>query len=364
MSSGALLNSSLDQALEDLGWEVNSQVMSPQTFVPAGTNSNGVSRGLANYGSKSLNWCFTINNPDGTDYLQPTPTIKYMVYQLETGENGTPHLQGFIKMDHAVSLQCMRKLWCYCGATPRQKCKTNMCCRAHLEIAKKPAQARQYCMKEDTRTDGPWEFGEWAPSQQGRRSDIEDITDVALKHGYKRAAQEHPYQFVRYFKGLKEIINVNAKDRDEEPIIIVLWGATGTGKSWTARKLMPEDRDQYWVWDPSLGKWFQNYEQQDYVIFEEFRGQVPFGQLLTLLDRYSCYVEYKGGSTKFVATRIVFTSPVHPKFWYESLSSNDGQYDQLMRRLQGNGGAIIELTQLNSEYGVNVPSIEGWHKQQ
>ena len=45
-------------------------------------------------------WCFTINNPTHK-VLFPDGLpdgIKYIVYQLERGEQGTPHLQGFIQL--------------------------------------------------------------------------------------------------------------------------------------------------------------------------------------------------------------------------------------------------------------------------
>lgn len=343
-------------ALDDYVGEVE-EVYS-QTFSGVNTNGNRSGHG----GAKSRNWCFTLNNPVEREKIKDdSPAIKYIVYQLEEGASGTPHLQGFIQMHTACSMERIKKLWCNCGATLRQKCRF-VCCRAHLEIAQARdlGKARDYCMKDEGRLDGPWEFGEWELPQQGRRSDIEAITEIAITHGYKRCAMEMPSTFVKMHRGLKELVSVRAKSRAEHPKICVLWGSTGTGKSHNARCLMPEDEDDYWVWDPSLGKWFQGYEQQKYVIFEEFRGQITFGQLLSVLDKYTAHVEYKGGSTKFVATRIVMTSPVHPKYWYESLATNDGQLDQLMRRLQLNGSKIIELTPLNAMAGSEVPQIEGW----
>jgi len=31
--------------------------------------------------------------------------------------------------------------------------------KAHIEAAAKPKEAKAYCMKKDTRIDGPWEIG-------------------------------------------------------------------------------------------------------------------------------------------------------------------------------------------------------------
>jgi hypothetical protein len=54
--------------------------------------------------------------------------------------------------------------------------------------------------------------------------------------------------------------------------------------------------------------------------------------LLSLLDRYCCKVQYKGGAIEFAAMQIAITSPIHPKDWYWSLQEGD-KYDQLARRI-------------------------------
>jgi hypothetical protein len=59
------------------------------------------------------NWCFTVNNPttedDNTlDFTKwPTAPI-FAVYNLETGENGTPHYQGYLELPHSKTLQWMK----------------------------------------------------------------------------------------------------------------------------------------------------------------------------------------------------------------------------------------------------------------
>ncbi len=43
-------------------------------------------------------WVFTLNNPTVTDKLHLTFSkgVKYAIWQLEQGEQGTMHLQGYI----------------------------------------------------------------------------------------------------------------------------------------------------------------------------------------------------------------------------------------------------------------------------
>ena len=143
----------------------------------------------------------------------------------------------------------------------------------------------------------------------------------------KRVAQEHPETYVKFHKGLQALQQALIEPRNQQPTVTVLVGPTGSGKSRKARELC----DNPWIWTPSREKWFDGYSGQTDVIFEEFRGQLPFGMLLSLLDRYDCPVQYKGGSTEFAATNIIITSPKRPEYWYAD-NGND-KIDQLMRRL-------------------------------
>jgi len=53
--------------------------------------------------------------------------------------------------------------------------------------------------------------------------------------------------------------------------------------------------------------------------------------MLTMLDRYECPVQVKGGMVEFCPKKIIITSPKHPKDWYEDQS--DDKVNQLLRRI-------------------------------
>jgi len=49
--------------------------------------------------SIAKNWLFTINNPTDEDQIRLTSlkdeaNVQYFIYQLEQGDEGTPHFQG------------------------------------------------------------------------------------------------------------------------------------------------------------------------------------------------------------------------------------------------------------------------------
>lgn len=119
--------------------------------------------------SRARNWCITINNPQPEERAvfvseRFRAKIKYYIYQVESGENGTPHIQGYVCFNSQIRQHQVKAFF------PR----------AHLEIARgKPADNKAYCSKEDGRIDGPYEYGD-LPEGQGRRSDLKEFRTAVL----------------------------------------------------------------------------------------------------------------------------------------------------------------------------------------
>lgn len=259
------------------------------------------------------NFCFTLNNyqENSLDALKSFDAVRYLVAGREVGENGTPHLQGYCELTKQVAFSTIKEL-----------IET-----AHIERRRgTPQQASDYCEK-----DGNIHTKMGQMSKPGKRTDIHDATDMLLEGASIRdMAMEYPVPFVKYHRGFREFKQLLIPDRNDHPEVIVLYGPTGSGKSRMARELT---EDAY-VWGPEQGDWFDGYEGHDHAIFEEFRGQLPFGTILRLTDRYNVRSKCKGGFVKFIANKIVFTSPVHPREWYNSeFLHKDDKIEQLFRRI-------------------------------
>jgi len=86
--------------------------------------------------SKSRGWTFTLNNytTEDIDHIK-TLECEYL-FQEETGESGTKHLQGMLYYKNAVAFNSVR----------------NLLPRAHIEKMKNKIASIKYCSKEDTRT--------------------------------------------------------------------------------------------------------------------------------------------------------------------------------------------------------------------
>lgn len=289
------------------------------------------------------NACFTLNNPTVEapafaqavcDALSPS----YLVFQLERGEQGTPHFQGYIEFKGPKSFKHVQRTLL----------------SAHLESRRgSAAQAAAYCKKPDSRVDGPWEFGEI--SSQGRRTDLSDAVAALREGGMPLVLQRHPESYVKFGNGLRNLsVQLHKYDRRDPPEVTLLFGPPGVGKTHFAF-----DGEPLLVSIPGSLQWFDNYADEEAVLFDDFDGRrssAPLKQLLNLLDRYPLMVPVKGSHVNFVARRIYITTNFHPRDWYD-WSEREQQYAALKRRFS----RVLWWKSAERDSVVTlIPSDDGW----
>lgn len=278
--------------------------------------------------SRARNYMFTINFGDAqVTELIPEEFPEWMtfvVWQLECGDEGTMHYQGYVECSGKRSYAAVQAVPGFEGC--------------HLEVRRgTQGQAIAYCTKDDeTRVDGPWRHGE--PKQQGRRCDLEDIK-VMVDTGKPLVDiwDAHYPSMIRYHRSVKEYKRIKTPKRDWIPQIYVLLGPSGSGKSTTARSMFPS---AYWKSPGTI--WWDDYDGEEDVIWDEFSGQYPFRELLRILDSTPLSVQTKGGHVQFVARNICFTTNHHPSDWYDFVAiRQDWHTSPLKRRLDEFGEIIV-----------------------
>jgi len=172
----------------------------------------------------NLYWCFTWNNPLAKKLALPGGAT-YLVWQVEKGENGTCHLQGYVEWKNQKTLVSLKK-W-----LPE----------AHWEVRRGTAeQARAYCMKEDSRVEGPWEIGEISKPEQGKRSDLVEFREDAKRLTEDQMHAKWAVEMKMYWRMYRCIVEKSRPgDLEGGRQVILCYGAPGTGKSVYARSVDP-----------------------------------------------------------------------------------------------------------------------------
>lgn len=269
--------------------------------------------------AQSRAWLFTLNNYSSVDVPRTIPSYRYVVWQAERGASGTKHLQGYVVFTSPRKLSTVK----------------NIFPTAHWESRLgSHEQAKQYCMKSDTREQGPWELGDDSniASGQGARTDLLSLKRLVDEGATDLQLWEEQFQpMLRYHKGVGIYKRLKSTVRNFKTFVVVLTGPTGSGKSHQAFRFP----NAYPLSHPGTkgGQiWFDGYDGHPTVIIDEFYGWIPYDLLLRLLDRFPLCVPTKGGFTNFAPKNIIITSNKDPQDWYH-FQNYAGRAEPLLRRL-------------------------------
>jgi len=318
-------------------------------------------------------WMFTINNPIvknlPEDFMEK---CEFLTYQLERGESGTPHFQGYLvlkpnpknKNGRTVKWMCDNFINCFwkpvLGPTGHQ-------------------DAIKYCNKEETRVDGPWTHGEWTerheltPEEKGRGGDKNANKILAVKRMIDEGASDHEIweahfgEQLRYGKAFDRYrMTLTKTFRQTHTKAVWFYGPPHTGKSHRARAFaLKIDPEPYYLQLTGTSQWFDGMRPGcRCVVIEDFRGQAPISFMLNLLDHTPLNVNTKGSMMPFAAEWVVFTSNTHPRDVYGQQPENKIPLDVLNAwhsRFEGSRGCIKHMDVVYKE-PVQQPAIDEFDK--
>lgn len=237
------------------------------------------------------NWCFTLNNPSSTD----EETIKawhpdlasYCIYGRETGDSGTPHLQGYVQLCKKKRLTGMKKL------LPT----------AHWEPAKADFEKNySYCSKDGDFVEHGEHAKAGAPTMQQRIAKNKRLRDTPLNELIDNG--EISIMDVRKLKNAKLDL---AQEKPAFGATDVrgtwIYGPPGTGKSRSARADYGDD-----IYLKAQNKWWDGYTGQQTVILDDMDNDALGHHLKIWTDRYACTGEVKGGTINLQHRKFIVTS--------------------------------------------------------
>ena len=257
--------------------------------------------------SRHHSWVIVINNWSQTDFFGFKHLAKgaeYAVCGSEVGEKGTPHLQAYVRLKTALSLVAMKKY------LPRAKL---------IVASGTDVENKTYCSK-----DGDVLYEEGTPSEQGRRTDIHELAQKIKNHEItlEELMFEYPLEYVKYSRSFEKMFSATQIQRTVPPHVYWRWGLAGTGKT----RYVVEKHPSHYPKDNTL--WWDNYQQQEAILIDDFDNTIPYRTLLRILDRYTYQGQVKGGYIQVNSPYIYITCEFPPEhFW----SGND--LAQIKRRL-------------------------------
>nr|WAE42469.1 MAG: replication associated protein [Cressdnaviricota sp.] len=246
-----------------------------------------------------------------TSYQLETPNwdpakCKYLTFQLETCPlTNRNHYQGYVELRRSSGITEVKEVL---GST-----------QIHVEPSRSEA-AIAYCHKEDTRLDGPWEFGKRGSGvRRGEREDINEFAESLVAGNKLRdVAIKYPGTFLKYSTGAGRLANIIIPERDinERPHIEVYIGVSGSGKS---RSVYTKyGADSFYKKDGTT-KWWDGYSGQKIIFLDEWVGSQEISpvSLLQICDWWPLTVETKRGHVPLTAKHIIITTTQHWGYWYK-----------------------------------------------
>lgn len=254
--------------------------------------------------TRSRCYVFTINNYDKME-VNVIPDLqaklkeraKYFVMGKEVGEQGTPHLQGFVWFKNQLVFNTVKEIFSEC--------------RAHIEVARGTAfQAATYCKKDGN-------FEEWGvpPVSQGEKGELgaiaqkekwSEIRDLAKEGKMSEILEQYPREGIASYRTLKMLRHDFRPVPDTLQVLDNYWfyGLSGAGKTRRVEREFPG------YYDHLLDKWWDDYDGEETVLYDDIG---PWNKELgTELKRIAgnkpARVQIKGTSTLVRPKRIVVTS--------------------------------------------------------
>jgi len=269
------------------------------------------------------NWLGTLFNYTLDDLLKYSGEIQNVAYHVWQAEvcptTGRKHLQMYFELFKAQRLSWVRSNIGLCHWESRQGTRE---------------QARDYCMKEDTRENGtkPVEIGKWRT--QGNRKDIGiAVENLAAFEDLTKLPEEELEVFAKYCRFIEKIKLAKEQKASREfrkVTVSVRWGKAGTGKS--KNVLMDPSgkplKDVYKMECNDDTLWWDGYNGEKTLVLDDFYGNIKYAHLLNLLDGYQMRLPIKGGFTYAMWDKVFITSNKHPDEWYHK-----GMTEALKRRL-------------------------------
>lgn len=180
----------------------------------------------------------------------------------------------------------------------------------------------------------------------GTRRDLHACGELLLSRGLAgldEIANDDPSQFIRYSRGMADLLAHTVKPRQlqKPPTVTWFYGESGSGKSYQARQAssaLTSTLGPVYEFNHLNHPWVEGYKGEQVITMQDVRAVNGMGiriepaMFLKLWDVDPMIVQKKGGFVQFQGSVFFVTCCVHPADFYRSCSGIDNPL-QFLRRI-------------------------------
>lgn len=297
-----------------------------ENAAPDGSNA-GPSSGSFRLAGKRLFFTWprcTISAEDALKRCMDWRPLERCMVARELHVDGTPHLHALLWCRSRVDLRTFRSLDAILGQ------------HGNYQVMKDPVKSVQYLMKGDDYVSFGFDPKEYVAAAKQKRPRTNaglagwNAALTAVQKGGSFADLEDQAFVARNLRKLMAYADWWSTQHPKHRVgtdwavrTVVLWGDTGVGKSYWARRgghgldggvfVLPYQRDG--------GVWWDGYRGERVLLLDDFDPKkMPLLQLLRVLDSYEYTGMVKGSVVRADWLEVIITNNAHPSTWYPKAS--------------------------------------------
>ncbi len=270
---------------------------------------------------------------------------RYAIWQLETGEGGYLHYQGYCVFRTKQRLQSVKNHFTRHGMN-----------EVHLEPRRGAhSQARDYASKAESRTGATVTTGseDGIPEGAGQHAALSEIAQLVRQGATDfTLATEHPEAYMYHSNKIHALRQALLQPWSGPRTVIWIYGRPGCGKT---RYASEHDPLLFDVPSVSAQPWFDNYTGQRSILLDNLTSSTPWQPLMKWLDRYPVQVPVKGAFVCATWSTVYVTSILHPRLFAAGYDQTTMSPAELQRRITRIYSCELD-TDVEWETGLNSTS--------
>ena len=263
------------------------------------------------------------------EYFKTIDFIDYFCFQYEQGESGNKHLQGFMHFTRPMDFEVVRDIF---PTMHLDKCEG------------KNYENRAYCMKEDTKIAGYDFFEHGALVEERQRTDMLSFKeDVLNKATVLELFDKYPGITLNSLNKITQLqqmlIKEEFKNKTRDLYVTYIYGAADAGKTTFVNRVLgysPMEVGKITEYPSAITPAkFDDYDNQDIILFDEFYGQFPITAMNDLLNGQPRYLSARYYNRVACYTKVFITSnySLEQQYRTERANGKEPSFEGFKRRI-------------------------------